>query len=70
MGVLVAVERTEFEKGWTDLQRLHDEASALLGGLDRLGLFQASAYVSMAIDVMRRQHPALHSSEGNNRTSG
>jgi hypothetical protein len=56
-------EQSEFEKRWAELQRLHDEAVDLLSSLDRLGLYEAGAYLSMVIDVMRRQHPDLGSSE-------
>jgi hypothetical protein len=35
----------------------------LLARLDRLGLYEAGAYVSMMIDVIRRQHPDLGSCE-------
>ncbi len=63
MSAQMAAEKTRLEEKWAELERLHEEALALLEGLDRLGLYQASAYVSMAIDVMRRRHPNLGSSE-------
>lgn len=59
----MAAEQTDFEKNWEELRRLHQEALSLLTSLDRLGMYQASAYVSMAVDVMQRQHPALNSCE-------
>jgi hypothetical protein len=62
-------EPTDVEKGWEELRRLHDSGLSLLAGLDSLGLYQASAYVSMALDVMRRQHPSLGSCEENSHTS-
>ena len=62
-------ERAEFEEGWDKLRKLHGDALSLLGGLDEIGLYQAAAYVSMALDIMRRQHPALDTCEENNRTS-
>ena len=68
MGIRMAAQQTEVEKAWEELERLHQDALTLLARLDTLGLFQASAYVSMAIDVMQRQHPDLDSCEGNSRT--
>ncbi len=65
----MAAERSEVEDAWDELVRLHSDALDLLGSLDRLGLFQAGAYVSMAIDVMRRQHPDLDPCEESSRTS-
>jgi hypothetical protein len=59
----MAAEPVDFQKDWEELKRLQKDALALLAGLDRLGLFQSGAYVSMALDVMRRQHPDLGSSE-------
>ncbi len=70
MSAAMAVEESNLEGQWEELRQLHEEALSMLVHLDRLGLFQAGAYVSMAIDVMRRQHPALDSCEGNSRTSG
>lgn len=57
----MGAEQTEVEKAWQELAKLHGDAEVLLEALDRLRLFQASAYVSMAMDVMRRQHPDLDS---------
>ncbi len=63
MGVAMAAGQIDFEESWEELARLHEDALGLLAELDRLGLYQAGAYVSMAIDVMRRQHPGLDSCE-------
>ena len=41
------------------LVRLHDQCRELLAGLDEMGLHQAAAHVSMALDVMRRSFPQL-----------
>lgn len=38
---------------WDRLQDLRREAETVLSGLDELGLHQAAAYLSMAIDLMR-----------------
>ena len=56
-------EKCEFEKRWAELQNLHEEGMELLARLDQLGLYEAGAYVSMMIDVIRRQHPDLGSCE-------
>ena len=63
LSVGMAAETIDFQKDWEALERLHRDALALLAGLDGLGLYQAGAFVSMALDVMRRQHPDLGSSE-------
>jgi hypothetical protein len=39
------------------LGALQAEAEHLLSGLDELGLSQAAAYLSMALDVMRAARP-------------
>lgn len=55
-------ERTR--SAWRDeIGELHRKALELLGALDRLGLLQAAAYVSMALDAMRRRHPHLSAPE-------
>jgi hypothetical protein len=41
------------------LGELQHSAQALLAGLDEIGLHQAAAYVSMAMDVMRQSRPDL-----------
>lgn len=41
------------------LLRLHEECRALLAGFDAMGLHQAAAHVSMALDVIRRSFPHL-----------
>lgn len=48
-----AAERDE------SLLRLHGQCRELLAGLDELGLHQAAAHVSMALDVLRRSFPQL-----------
>ena len=44
---------------WEELERLYRQAEAMLAELDRLGLYQAGAHLSMAIDAMRQRHPGL-----------
>jgi predicted nucleotidyltransferase len=39
---------------WDRLAELQRSAQQLLAGLDELGLSQAAAYASMALDVMRQ----------------
>lgn len=41
------------------LIRLHDQCRDLLALLDKMGLHQAAAHVSMALEVMRRSFPQL-----------
>ena len=41
------------------LIRRHEQCRELLAGLDKMGLHQAAAHVSMALDVMRRSFPEL-----------
>ncbi len=57
MGAEMAAEQTGSEKKQEELQRLEEQALALLTTLDELQLHQAAAYVSMAIDAIRRQCP-------------
>ena len=44
---------------WDRLAELQRAAQSLLSGLDELGLHQAAAYVSMALDAMRQARPDL-----------
>jgi hypothetical protein len=48
---------TGFGEDWDRLQRLRRDAELLLDGLDELGMHQAAAYVSMALDIMREAGP-------------
>lgn len=57
MGAEMAAERSGLEKKQAELPRLEEQAKALLARLDELELHQAAAYLSMAIDAIRRQHP-------------
>lgn len=41
------------------LAELQHSTQVLLSGLDEIGLHQAAAYVSMALDVMRQAQPDL-----------
>lgn len=41
------------------LAELYGDAVAVLQGLDELGLHQAGAYVSMALDALRREYAFL-----------
>ena len=54
-------ERPDLEEGWDELKELYETANKLLEGLDRLGLYQAGAHLSMAIEIMRQRHPSLPS---------
>jgi hypothetical protein len=53
------VEHPELQEGWDELAELYRQAVQLLGALDRLGLYQAGAHLSMAIEAMRQHHPKL-----------
>lgn len=52
-------ERHQLEQDWDELRALYLQALDLLEGLDRLGLHQAGAHLSMAIELMRQRHPSL-----------
>jgi hypothetical protein len=41
------------------LAELQHATQVLLSGLDEIGLHQAAAYVSMALDVMRQARPDM-----------
>jgi hypothetical protein len=45
------------------LTKLYADALEVLRGLDELGLHQAGAYVSMALDALRRDHAFLPGSD-------
>lgn len=45
--------------GEEDVLELLQQASSLLQRMDELGLAHPSAHLSMAIDVLKREHPAL-----------
>jgi hypothetical protein len=47
---------------WARLKNVHDELASLLQQLDALELHHAAAYVSTALDAIRRQYPKLASS--------
>ncbi len=46
-----------FGEHWDRLTDLELSAEQVLAGLDGLGIHQAAAYLSMALDVMRRARP-------------
>ncbi|HEX9933247.1 MAG TPA: hypothetical protein VGB08_10435 [Allosphingosinicella sp.] len=46
-----------FGEDWDRLQGLRRDAESVLSGLDELGLHQAAAYLSMALDVIREARP-------------
>lgn len=46
-----------FDGYWDRLADLEREAEQVLAGLDELGLHQAAAYLSMAIELMRQARP-------------
>ena len=48
---------TGFGEHWDRLADLQRAAEQVLDGLDDLGLHQAGAYLSMALDAMRQARP-------------
>jgi hypothetical protein len=56
---LTASENSDLEERWDELDRLYRQAVDVLAGLDRLGLYQAGAHLSMALEAMRQRHPQL-----------
>ena len=42
-----------------EVLELYSSMLFILGALDRLGLFQAGAYLSMAMEMVRSRHPDL-----------
>ena len=48
---------TGFGEHWQRLGDLHRAAEDVLTGLDELGLHQAGAYLSMALEAMRQALP-------------
>ena len=52
-------DQPELQQGWDELGELYRKACELLEDLDRLGLYQAGAHLSMAIEAMRQRHPHL-----------
>ena len=54
-------DQPELQQSWDELGELHRQACELLERLDRLGLYQAGAHLSMAIEAMRQRHPHLPS---------
>ena len=52
-------DQTELQDGWDELAELYQQAVQLLGALDRLGLYQAGAHLSLALEAMRQRHPNL-----------
>ena len=55
--VALTRDRTKPDENWEELERLYRQAREVLAGLDRLGLYQAGAYLSMALDVIRAARP-------------
>jgi hypothetical protein len=51
------IEPSGFGEHWDRLADLSRNAEELLAGLDELGMHQAAAYVSMALDFMRQSGP-------------
>lgn len=56
---LAGIEKSDLEDSWNELDRLYRQAQDVLAGLDRLGLYQAGAHLSMALEAMRQRHPQL-----------
>ena len=55
----MGVQNLETAERGEALLLLYDQCGILLHGLDELGLHQAAAHVSMALEVMRRSFPDL-----------
>jgi hypothetical protein len=53
------INQSGFGEQWDRLKDLSRSAEELLDGLDELGLHQAAAYVSMALDFMRQARPDM-----------
>jgi len=53
------IEQSGFGEHWDRLADLSRTAEELLAGLDELGLHQAAAYMSMALDAMRQARPDM-----------
>lgn len=54
-------QQSDLKERWDELEQLYEQATEMLAGLDRLGLYQAGAHLSMAIEAMRQHHPRLSS---------
>ncbi len=52
-------DRSELQGSGEDIAALYDQALQLLGALDRLGLHQAGAHLTMAIEAIRQRYPDL-----------
>ncbi len=61
--------QSELKDGWEELEQLYRQALEVLDGLDRLGLYQAGAHLSMTLHLMRQRHPSLSSSDPDTRKS-
>jgi hypothetical protein len=57
--ILAGIGKSDLEDSWDELDRLYRQAQDVLAGLDRLGLYQAGAHLSMALEAMRQRHPQL-----------
>lgn len=57
------MDQPELQQGWDELSELYRKACELLERLDRLGLHQAGAHLSLAMEAMRQRHPHLPSYE-------
>lgn len=51
------IDQSGFGEHWDRLADVQRSAEELLSRLDELGLHQAAAYVSMALDAMRQTSP-------------
>ena len=56
-------EPTRIDEDWEELERLYRQALDVLAGLDRLQLYQAGAYLSMSLEIIRQRHPLLSPSD-------
>ena len=56
-------QRVELTEKWEELEQLYGQGLTVLAGLDRLGLYHAGAYLSMALEIMRQRHPVRSSGD-------
>lgn len=52
-------DQPKLQENPAEVAELYGEALQLLQALDRLGLYQAGAHLSMAIEAIRQRHPDL-----------
>ena len=55
----MTTQQVDLTENWDELEQLYEQGLTVLAGLDRLGFYQAGAYLSMALEIMRQRHPIL-----------